>query len=96
MVIWSELAKVDLKHIYDFIAQDSCYYASEVAERLVDLTVSLQSFPKQGRVVPELDNSEIRELHLYSYRIIYQTSSENIYIIAIVNMRQKLEKKFFK
>jgi|GEM_PF-3059937 plasmid stabilization system protein ParE len=26
-IIWSEQAKNDLQHIYDFIAEDSAYYA---------------------------------------------------------------------
>ncbi len=29
MVIWTKLARADLKHIHDFIAEDSKHYAKE-------------------------------------------------------------------
>lgn len=95
MVIWSSPAKADLRRIFEFIAQDSRYYAAEVTDQLFDLADSLNSFPGKGRIVPEINNPNIRELLSYSYRIIYQYTALNIHILTIVHMRQKLPKKPF-
>ena len=96
MVVWTVPAKEDLRRNYQFIAGDSKYYASEVAERLIELTLHLQLFPDQGRIVPELNNPKIRELMIYSYRLIYQLGSKNIYVLTIIHMRQKLRRKNLK
>ena len=92
MVIWTIPAKDDLRRVYTFIAEDSRYYASEVVEKFVTLTTKLTLFPNQGRVVPELGNPNIRELMIFSYRVIYQHQHDKIYILAIVHMRQKFKK----
>ena len=90
MVIWTIPAKHDLKKIYDYIAEDSQYYAKEVTEKIVELTTNLGTFSQKGRIVPELKKETIRELFFYSYRIIYEIYNGNIYIITILNMRKIL------
>ena len=47
-------------------------------------------FPQSGRIVPELDYEEIREIIHGNYRIIYQISSENIEILTVRHGRQLL------
>ena len=93
-VNWTIPAKEDLHHIYSYISQDSVYYALEVSEAILEATSRLSGFPFQGRVVPELSDDGVRELFLYSYRVIYQLKNDSIYILAIVNMRQILGKGF--
>jgi plasmid stabilization system protein ParE len=61
-IIWSDLAVEDLRSIYDFIAVDSVFYASRQVERLIARTEQLQAFPASGRIVPEFDNPDLREL----------------------------------
>jgi len=41
-----------------------------------------------GRVVPEIGDVNIRELFLYSYRLIYELSSDKIEILAIIHGKQ--------
>jgi len=72
MVVWTIPAKDDLRRVYTFIAEDSRYYAAEVVDKFVTLTAKLTLFPNQGRVVPELRDPNIRELLIFSYRVIYQ------------------------
>ncbi len=71
MVIWSEPAKTDLRSIHDFIAHDSRHYAKKVTQDIREKTDILKQLTKAGRKVPELNDEHIRELSLYSYRIIY-------------------------
>jgi plasmid stabilization system protein ParE len=66
MVIWSQPARADLKHIHDFIAEDSRHYAKKVVQDIRDKTDILEALPNSGKRVPEIGNPTIRELHIYS------------------------------
>ncbi len=66
MVKWTDHALAQLRHIHDYIAHDSPFYAKRVSEAMVRKTVGLDELPYQGRKVPELNEEYIRELELYS------------------------------
>ena len=67
---WTAHAKSQVRHIHDYIAQDSLLYARRVSEELVKKTIGLDTLPRKGRKVPELNEDAVRELSLYSYRIL--------------------------
>ena len=52
MVKWTTHAKQQLRHIHDYIAQDSPLYARRVSEELVKRTIDLGELPRKGRIVP--------------------------------------------
>jgi plasmid stabilization system protein ParE len=79
-----------LRHIYDYIAQDLPLYAKRVAEALVSKTAGLDDLPRMGRVVPELNEETVRELSLYSYRILYEIKSAGIEVLAVIHKRRDL------
>ena len=85
MVKWSQPARMDLKQIHDYIAKDSKYYAKNVAQRIVEKTEKLMDFPEIGRIVPEMDDPNIRELFIYSYRLIYEITPDGIEILAVIH-----------
>ncbi|MBW2240063.1 MAG: type II toxin-antitoxin system RelE/ParE family toxin [Deltaproteobacteria bacterium] len=85
MVIWSMPARNDLKQIYDYIAKDSRYYATNVVENVVSKAENLDEFPEIGRVVPEIGDKNVRELIIYSYRLIYELVSNDVQILAIIH-----------
>ena len=91
MVIWSEPAKADLRSIHDFIAYDSRHYAKKVTQNIREKTDLLDELPKVGKKVPELNDDAVRELSLYSYRIIYEIKSQNIFVLAVVHKRRDLK-----
>ncbi|KXK32979.1 MAG: hypothetical protein UZ01_00401 [Candidatus Brocadia sinica] len=88
MVVWSIPAKQDLKEIYDYIARDSKYYAEKVSQDIVEKSELLHKFPKIGRVVPEIGEANIREVIVYSYRLIYEISSDKIEILTLIHCKQ--------
>ncbi len=90
MVTWSEPAKADLRSIHDFIAHDSRHYAKKVAQDIREKTDILDGLPKIGKKVPQLNDENIRELSLYSYRIIYEIKDQGIFVLAVVHKRQNL------
>jgi len=71
-VTWTEVALADMKALVLFISRDSRQYAQVFCEKIFSVSDSLCEFPERGRVVPELDNCEIRELILGHYRMIYR------------------------
>lgn len=90
MVIWTNHALAQLRHIHDYINHDSPIYAKRVSEALVHKTVSLNDLPMMGHKVAELNDDNIRELMMYSYRIIYEikADSKSIEILAVIHKRQ--------
>jgi len=94
MATWSIPAKYDLKNIHDYIAMDSKYYALKVTHEFVEKTEVLNEFPQNGKIVSEIDDPLIRELSVYSYRLIYQISKGNIEILAIIHGKQNFQGDF--
>ena len=92
MVKWTAHAKAQLRHIYNYIAEDSPLYARRVTEALVQRTVDLDQLPRKGKVVSELNEEAIRERSLYSYRILYEIKADDlIVVLALIHKRQHLE-----
>lgn len=91
MVKWTDHALAQLRHIHDYIAQNSPLYAKRVAEALVAKTVGLDELPRIGHVVPELNEETVRELSLYSYRIVYEIEPTHIDVLAVIHQRRDLQ-----
>lgn len=91
MVIWSQPARADLRSIHDFIAHDSRFYAKNVVQDIREKTDILEQLPKAGKKVPELNEEHVRELSIYSYRIIYQITERCISVLAVVHKRRDLK-----
>lgn len=85
---WSKPSKSDLKQIYDFIAKDSTYYAQRVVATIIEKSDKLCVFPYMGRIVPERNEERIRELLIYSYRIIYQINLDDIEILTLIHSKK--------
>ena len=90
MVKWTGHALAQLRHIYDYIAQDSPLYAKRVSEALVSKTMGLDELPRLGHRVPELNEESVRELSLYSYRILYEIKPTHIDVLAVIHKRREL------
>jgi len=90
-VVWSLRAFHDLAAIADYIAADSPAYSSVVIKNIVHLVRTLARFPRSGRKVPEFDDETIRELHAYSYRIIYRVQPDEVVISAVIHGKRILQ-----
>jgi plasmid stabilization system protein ParE len=91
MVIWSEPAKTDLRSIHDFIARDSRHYAKKVTQDIREKADILDELPKLGKTVPEVRDDKVRELSLYSYRVIYEIKDQGVFVLAVVHKRKDLK-----
>lgn len=91
MVVWSQPAKADLRQIHDFISKDSKFYAKRVIGDIMDKTGVLNDAPLIGKITPELNIEQIREIPIYSYRIIYEVKEQCVFVLAVVHKRRDLQ-----
>jgi|SRR5688572_3629156 plasmid stabilization system protein ParE len=89
-VNWSPRAIDDVDSIAAYIAQDSEAYASAVVRKIFVMARTLSESPKRGRVVPEFGDEAIREIFVYSYRIIYRISVDDITIGTVIHGKRLL------
>ena len=71
-LIWSPQSLRDLESIRDYVATDSARYAALVVERIIQGVERLTSFPESGRVVPERNDPQLREVIVRPYRVVYR------------------------
>lgn len=84
-VEWSSPARVDLLDIRGFIGRDSQHYAEQFTRRIVLATRRLREFPDSGRMIPELGESDLRELIVQSYRVMYRREPNRVLVLAIMH-----------
>lgn len=65
---WTLQAVEDLQAIFDYISKDSRPIARMFVEKIYYHTDQLLSYPQSGRMVPETDDDNIRELIYRNYR----------------------------
>lgn len=90
-VVWSPRAVDDIDAIAAYIAEDSEAYAASVVRVILAKARNLPEFPLMGRIVPEFDDANIREVFAYSYRIIYEIAGDTITIATVVHGKRLLE-----
>ena len=76
-VTLSPAARRDLRDIVRYISFDSPDRAIAFGHFLVSNTKRLADFPQLGRIVPEFENSLIREIIVRSYRVVYRVDIES-------------------
>jgi addiction module RelE/StbE family toxin len=94
---WTFQSRDDLHNIADFISKDSMRYAKLQVVRLKNKTQLLKSHIRIGRIVPEINIENIRELIEGNYRIIYKiVSEEQIDILTVHHSARDLTKRKIK
>jgi toxin ParE1/3/4 len=94
-VRWTLQAADDLERIAQFIARDSSQYASLFVIDVLDSVGRLADFPQSGRVVPEMNCPNIREIILGNYRIIYRLKTDLVEILTIHHGARLLDRTQF-
>ena len=90
-VVWSPEAIEDLESIAEYIGRDSDFYARAVVTKVLNVARAIPDFPMMGRRVPELDDENVRERLVYSYRVVYKVESSRILIVAVIHGRREIE-----
>ena len=71
-IIWSPSAHWDLVDLKDYISLDSPTNAKRFVSSLFDAVERLAEHPLSGRVVPEFDDEQLREIIKRPCRIVYR------------------------
>lgn len=82
-VLWTEDGIASLTQIAAYLEQFSTDNASRTLVRLADRLELVDQMPFQGRIVPEFELREVREVILRPYRIWYHVVSGGIEVLAI-------------
>ncbi len=84
-IVWTHNAYKDLNDIGNYIEEVSFpSRASKVLDTLIDSTSILQQFPLLGRMVPEYQHPDIREIIRINFRIVYRiVNSSRIDILSV-------------
>lgn len=87
---WTRTAVEHLVAIYEHIAKDAPLYAQRVVDRLTRRSEQIAQFPESGRIVPEYETPDIREVIERPYRIIYRVKAERVEVLAVLHGAQRL------
>ncbi|MDD2603911.1 MAG: type II toxin-antitoxin system RelE/ParE family toxin [Desulfobacteraceae bacterium] len=89
-IAWSPLAVERASEVVDYIAQDKPSAADNWIRTIFSKVEQLRSNPEIGRIVPEINERQIRELIYGNYRIIYHVEAKQISILTIRHGKQIL------
>ena len=90
-VSWSHGAIEDLDQIQRYIARHSQPAAERLVSRIFASVDRLEEFPLSGRIVPEFDISDLREIILGEFRVIYRLQSDDVTVIEVRHGARRLE-----
>ncbi len=88
-VFWTDAALNQLEAIRDYLAGTSPDYARRIVERLVTRSEQIATFPRSGRMVPEYEIDEVRQVIESSYRLIYLIKEEQVEILAVIHTSRR-------
>jgi toxin ParE1/3/4 len=89
-VHWTDTARQHLDAIHRYIAHDSPAYAKRMVDRLTRRSRQIAEFPLSGRMIPEYEMTQIREVVEGSYRIIYYIKPGQIDVLAVIHGAQEV------
>lgn len=90
-VIWSDSAKMALKESVEYIEKDNKSAARNFLNTVLRKVTRLESFPKSGRIVPEFQIENLREIIHGNYRIVYEIQKSTILILTVFHSKRLLK-----
>ncbi|MBD8511113.1 type II toxin-antitoxin system RelE/ParE family toxin [Photobacterium sp. WH24] len=91
-IIWTEPALSDLNEIAEYIALENTDAAKELVQTIFAKVGRLETFPESGRVPPELDYLNYREVVINPCRIFYKYEAEKVYILFVMRVERDLRR----
>ena len=90
-VVWAYAAEEDLDAAAAYIHRDSPAYAVSFVNRSLQVGRSLSELAERGRIVTEFRDKNIREIFVYSYRLIYRIEGDRISILGLIHGRRDFQ-----
>ena len=93
-IVWSPLALKRVQEIAAYIAMDKPSAAEDWIRGLFKAVAKLVRYPEIGRIVPEVQRADIREIVYKSYRAVYRQDGD-ISVLTVIHGRQLLDEAGF-
>lgn len=88
---WTKRAVESIYEIQEYLLTKSESFVKVFTDKIFEKVDLLINFPESGRMLPELERPDIRELIYKNYRIIYKiVSEEEIDILFVHNSYRPL------
>jgi addiction module RelE/StbE family toxin len=84
-LVWSAVARDDLKALVSFIKADSPGYAQTFGLHIQQRVEQLRDFSESGRKVPEDKSGAYRELLVGNYRVVYRVDKDTVTIVTLIH-----------
>lgn len=83
-------AERDVYAIVERIAQQDVETALEWGQHMLDRAEAVARMPRRGRVVPEFGRTDVREVFVRTYRIVYRVERTMTFIVTIFDGRRQM------
>jgi len=92
-VTWTKRSLIDLEDIAEYISKDSIKYAKITIKSIIREVTVLDRNPLVGRIIPEFNDKNFRELIKGNYRIIYFYGEQKVNILTVHHSARDLKKR---
>lgn len=82
-LIWSAESRENLRSIHRRLSKDSERAADSLIDRITSSAGRLTEFPLSGRIVPEFNQEDLRELIVRNYRVVYQVIGHTVGVVRV-------------
>ena len=76
--------------IANYIVKDKPTAAENWVDKIFSKVESLASSPKSGRIVPEINKDQYREIIYGNYRIVYRIEEKRVSVLTVRHGKQLL------
>ena len=83
----------DIESIAGYISRDSVRYAKLTVQKILERIQLLEDNPQIGRIVPEVNKEDFREVIYGNFRIIYHYKNDIVNILSIHHSARDLTKR---
>lgn len=91
-IVWAPLAERRVQEALQRIAEERLTAAAQRwLERLLASVEQLATFPQRGRMVPEVNRPEIREVIVAPYRVVYRREPKRVIVLTVRHVRRAFE-----
>jgi len=84
-IVWSPASVKNLEDIADYIYINSPLYAPIFVQKIINSVERLKEFPHSGRIVPEFNQPDIREVIFHNYRIVYRIKDNLVEVVLVIH-----------
>ena len=88
-IVWSPLALEQVRHLAHEIAAERPAVATRWVRTIFARVQQLREYPESGRIAPDLERAEVRQLPYPPYRIIYRVERSRILILTVRHGREE-------